>query len=94
MGDRFSPDEILKHNFMTTEFSQRRTIPKIRFKRGREVDKITSFTYGIPLIGIELLKDYCSKDKWILFPEKLVLVLRSNRKLYIYSEDEVEQIVI
>lgn len=42
------------------------------------------------MIGIELLRDYCWNTAEIIWPTKLVAKLKSNRILYLLSEDESE----
>ncbi len=79
---------------MKTLLVPRRPLPKIKFKRGKEVDKITSFTYGTPRIGIELLKDYCIRGNWFLFPTKEVVKIKTNRSIIFLDVAEKREIVV
>lgn len=78
---------------MTDPLLPKRPLPKVRFKRGKEVDKMTSFTYGMPIIGIELLKDYCIVGSWILFPNKQVIRIKTNRTIVFYDEEDTNEFV-
>lgn len=84
----FDPQAILNHRFMTENMLEKKSFPRVRFRRGREIDRITSFTYGVPKIGRELLKDYVLDQVWWLIPRKRVLVLKSNRRLSVWNENE------
>ena len=75
---------------MTKKITRDIDFPKVQFKRGQEIDKTTSFTYGVPVIGIELLRDYCWNANELFLPTKLVVKLKSNRIMYLLSEDETE----
>ena len=92
-GDRLDHQEILNHRFMTDPLIPKRPLPKVRFKKGKEVDKMTSFTYGMPVIGIELLKDYCIVGSWIIFPNKQVLRIKTNRTIVFYNEEDTKELV-
>lgn len=92
-GDRLDINELLNHKFLTTALVPKKPYPRIKFKKAIEMDKVTSFTYGPPKIGMDLLKDYCVKGKYWLIPEKLVLKLKTTKKLIFYSEDENSEMV-
>lgn len=92
-GESLDVEEILSHKFMRTQLEKKRDYPRIDFRRGLEIDKITIFTYGSPKIGINLLKDYCVKGMWLLVPEKLVIILKSSKKIVFFSEDEKSEMV-
>lgn len=87
---RFVAADILTQPFMTKPIKCIKAFPKVNFRKGQEIDKAASFTYGVPVIGIELLRDYCWNTAEILWPTKLVAKLKSNRILYLLSEDESE----
>jgi len=83
--------EILSHPFLASRIVPKKPFPKIRFKKGTEIDRITSFTYGTPKIGVELFKDYCVVGNWLLIPNKQVMKLKSNRVISFYSETEEQE---
>lgn len=83
--------EILSHKFLASPLIPKKPYPRIKCKKTIEMDKVTSFTYGPPKIGMDLLKDYCASMNWYLIPEKQVLILRSNKKLVFYSENELSE---
>lgn len=83
-------EPILSHPFMTKKIACDIDFPKIQFKKGQEIDKAASFTYGVPVIGIELLRDYCWNTNELFMPTKLVAKLKSNRIMYLLAEDETE----
>jgi serine/threonine protein kinase len=93
-GDTLNIDEILSHKFLNTKFDRLRQFPRIDFRRGLEIDRVTIFTYGAPKIGINLLKDYCVKGTWYLVPEKLVIILKSSKKIIFFSEDQKCEMVL
>ena len=92
-GEMLDFNELLAHKFLSTTLIPKKPFPRIKFKKAIEMDKVTSFTYGKPKIGMLLLKDYCVKSKWWLIPEKQVIRLMSSRKLIFYSEDEISEMV-
>jgi hypothetical protein len=88
---RFDSQQIISHPFLAKKRSSGSDeFPRVQFKKGQEIDKAASFTYGVPVIGIELLRDYCWNATELFVPTKLVIKLKSNRVLYLLSEDENE----
>lgn len=87
--DSFESNVLLSHKFLTDDFgnSKPRLPLKIKMQSNTSYSR---FAYGPPKLGMELLKDFATWFNWYLIPEKLVVFIKSNRKLYIMSEDEQE----
>lgn len=85
---RLDVNELLNHKFMTTNWNCSKGFPRIKFRRGHEVDPVSSWTYPKPEIGFELIRDYCIEEKKMLWVEKKVVKIMSTKHLILSSCDE------